>query len=212
MDIADETIENIPTGGAGSEKPREESRADGSPISARKLAANRCNAKQSTGPRTEEGKRRSRQNALKHGILSSVLVIKDGDGTEDAEEFDHLFAELQGDLAPVGALENMMVESIAVAYWRARRALQAENGLVQRRYASWKEDKESNGMLRPKPGQAAIDDDHRIPMGDFMDSILRYEAANNRHLATLLKQLDSLQRARKESTVPTPPANEVPDD
>ena len=211
MNITDKTIETIPTALVASEQPGKENRSEGNPISEKKLAANRNNAKQSTGPRTEEGKRRSRRNAVKHGILSSVLVIKEGDGTEDAEEFDHLFAELQGDLAPVGALENMMVESIAIAYWRARRALQAENGLVRRRFASWKRDK-AGGPFQPSADQAAIDDDRRLPMGDYMDQILRYETANHRHLAFLLRQLDSLQRARKESPVPTPPANEVPDD
>jgi hypothetical protein len=46
----------------------------GKTISARKLAANRANARRSTGPRTPEGKRRSRANALKHGLSVSVLA------------------------------------------------------------------------------------------------------------------------------------------
>ena len=39
-----------------------------------RLAANRLNAQKSTGPRTEEGKSRSRANALKHGLCASVVV------------------------------------------------------------------------------------------------------------------------------------------
>ncbi len=39
------------------------------PLSKR-TAANRRNAQMSTGPRTEEGKSRSRRNAVKHGILA----------------------------------------------------------------------------------------------------------------------------------------------
>jgi hypothetical protein len=109
---------------------------------------------------------------------------------------------LRRDLAPVGTLEDMMVESIAVAYWRARRALQSENGLVRRRFALWKQDK-AGGYFQPNADQAAIDDDRRIPMGTCMDQILRYEAANRRHLAFLLNQLDSLQRARNEANADT---------
>jgi len=116
---SDKTIKTIPRPG---EKRSEKNPGSGNPISAKKLAANRRNAKQSTGPKTKEGKRRSRRNSITYGLLTSVLLIKDGDGTEDAAEFARLFTELRRSLAPDGALEAMVVESIAVAYWRARRS------------------------------------------------------------------------------------------
>lgn len=40
----------------------------------KQIAANRRNALKSTGPRTPEGKARSRWNALKHGILAKAVV------------------------------------------------------------------------------------------------------------------------------------------
>ncbi len=46
------------------------------PLSPNKLAANRENARRSTGPRTAEGKLASRMNAVKHGILSSAVVVR----------------------------------------------------------------------------------------------------------------------------------------
>ena len=36
----------------------------------KKIEANRKNSKRSTGPRTEEGKQRTAQNAHKHGLLA----------------------------------------------------------------------------------------------------------------------------------------------
>jgi hypothetical protein len=48
------------------------------------LAANRRNAQKSTGPRTEEGKRRVMLNGLKHGLRSRSFrqsLIKSGEGT-----------------------------------------------------------------------------------------------------------------------------------
>jgi hypothetical protein len=48
------------------------------------LAANRANARKSTGPRTEEGKRRVRLNGLKHGLRCSSFresLIKSGEST-----------------------------------------------------------------------------------------------------------------------------------
>ena len=45
------------------------------PISPEQLAANRANAQKSTGPRTPEGKSKSRLNAFRHGITAQVIVM-----------------------------------------------------------------------------------------------------------------------------------------
>lgn len=37
----------------------------------KQIAANRINAKRSTGPRSAEGKRRARNNAFRHGFVTS---------------------------------------------------------------------------------------------------------------------------------------------
>ena len=46
-------------------------------ISQEKLKANQQNAKQSTGPRTDEGKQSSAKNAIKHGLLAKQAVLSD---------------------------------------------------------------------------------------------------------------------------------------
>ena len=91
-------------------------------VSPKKLEANRRNAQRSTGPRTEAGKDRSRRNALKHGVLASDVLIKSGTGAEDAHRFETLLGELFDDLEPVGTFEEMLVEKIAVCWWRQKRA------------------------------------------------------------------------------------------
>ena len=87
-----------------------------------RLAANRANAQQSTGPSTARGKAVACQNATRHGLLSAKLFLED----EDPEEFQALFADLAGSLNPVGALELTLVERIAVTIWRQRRLVHAE--------------------------------------------------------------------------------------
>ena len=48
----------------------------------KQIQANRNNAKKSTGPRTEQGKAASSQNALKHGLLARDAVLPGEDPAE----------------------------------------------------------------------------------------------------------------------------------
>ena len=41
----------------------------------RQIAANRRNASKSTGPTSEEGKRRSRRNAVRHGLTAEPATL-----------------------------------------------------------------------------------------------------------------------------------------
>ena len=53
-------------------------------VSAAKLEANRRNAERSTGPRSQEGKSRSRLNALTHGMTAESAIVPG----EDSAEFE----------------------------------------------------------------------------------------------------------------------------
>jgi hypothetical protein len=54
----------------------------GTPVPSR-AATNRANSQHSTGPRTESGKQRSSQNALRHGLTARTAVLP----TEDPEAY-----------------------------------------------------------------------------------------------------------------------------
>ncbi len=100
-------------------------------ITEKQIAANRRNAAHSTGPRTEEGKQIVSQNALKHGLLAREVVVSVGDGAENRQEFDAMLLDLKDYFAPQGVLEEILVEKIAVAYWRLRRAHRFEVGVIR---------------------------------------------------------------------------------
>jgi hypothetical protein len=174
---------------------------DGISISPKKQEANRRNAQLSTGPRTEEGKGRSRCNALKHGILGTALLITKGEGAEDPAEFEELLNALYDDYEPVGACEEMLVETIAVCCWRERRALRCEAGSVRRAFL------ESDFETDIERG--SIRDHLRLPSGRDLDRILRYETAIQHKLAHAFNQLERLQRARKGERIPAPVSVQV---
>ena len=90
------------------------------------LEANRLNAQKSTGPRTADGKARSSQNALKHG-LSAKYPASSG---EDPAEFAAFSEALFEDLAPEGAIEAYLVQRFADIAWRLKRVPHFEAGLM----------------------------------------------------------------------------------
>ena len=84
--------------------------------------SNRRNAQLSTGPRTTEGKRRSSQNAFRHGLYSKQLVTPD----ECAAELDELRATLRREHAPASTTEEILVDDLAQHFWRLRRFREME--------------------------------------------------------------------------------------
>src|SRR5438093_916488 len=87
------------------------------------IEANGKNAERSTGPRTQEGKARSRQNAMKHGIFASDVLLRLGEAREDAEALEALHEGLREQFGPIGEMEEQLVSSLAANLWRERRLL-----------------------------------------------------------------------------------------
>ena len=88
------------------------------PVSEQQLAANRANAQHSTGPTSVEGKKRSSQNALRHGITAQTTIMTE----EDRIRHDEFCADMLAGFAPVGALETFLASSAAEEAWRLNHA------------------------------------------------------------------------------------------
>ena len=93
----------------------------------KQIIANRRNSQSSTGPKTEDGKQKSSQNAVTHGLLAKAVIIHG----EKLSAFEKFRQSLLVDLQPEGAMENLLVEKIANYAWRLRRAVQAEAVLME---------------------------------------------------------------------------------
>jgi hypothetical protein len=91
-------------------------------------AANRRNARRSTGPRSAEGKQKSSQNALKWGLASprgGVLLP-----TECRDEFDAFRDALLAYYKPVGAAQEETARIAIDKFWCLRRASKIERGIL----------------------------------------------------------------------------------
>jgi len=98
----------------------------------KQIEANKNNARLSTGARTAEGKAIISKNSVKHGIFTKDLIISGGDGKEIEKDYNELLANLIENLNPQGQFESLLVEKIAVDFWRLKRVLRFETGSIRR--------------------------------------------------------------------------------
>ena len=95
--------------------------------SLRQIEANRRNALRSTGPTTEGGKRRSRQNAVQHGLSAETVV----EIVEDIDDYRGFEAAIIADYDARTAVERELVLRLASLLWRLRRATMIETELLR---------------------------------------------------------------------------------
>ena len=108
------------------------------------IAANRLNAQKSTGPRTEEGKAVSSQNALTHGLLAREGAIR---GEDEGEFFVHQ-TMLLGQLDPATPVEDILANRIVDLSWRLKRAARDQDQIFGRLYDQFLGD-------QPEPAEPA---------------------------------------------------------
>src|SRR4030081_3436849 len=94
-----------------------------SQISEAQLEANRQNAQKSTGPKTEEGKKRSRINATRHGLTGQFHAFSH----EHKIAFDEHCHNLMADYNPETYGEKLLAIAIAENLWRVKHRRTVEN-------------------------------------------------------------------------------------
>ena len=175
--------------------------------SSRKVEANRRNALKSTGPRTKNGKRRVARNAVRHGFFSKWLLVQHQDGKESQSEYDDFYADIRKHYQPVGWLEVLWAEKIAVWSWRLRRLIRCESGQIARALAEHSYElgqskaegpAEPESVLSSSPEIDAMTDHLFLPEKEELDKLLRYEAMINRQLNHAIAELERVQARRKE--------------
>jgi hypothetical protein len=121
----------------------------------RQIEANRRNALRSTGPKTEDGKRQSRRNALRHGLTAETVI----DGLEDSEDYRAFEDAVIADYDARTAVERELVLRLASLLWRLRRIISIETDLLkiqsdivrEHRAVSCAPEQESDSVTRLPP-------------------------------------------------------------
>jgi hypothetical protein len=115
----------------------------------RQIAANRLNAQKSSGPRTPDGKRRSRQNALRHGLTAQTVI----GALEDADEYRAFEADILAGCSPRSSVEHALASRLASLLWRLRRATAIESGLFEAEVRSLRQHPASDSPSIHKPDE-----------------------------------------------------------
>ncbi len=177
--------------------------------SERQIAANRLNARLSTGPKSAEGKALSSRNAVVHGLRAYGGLL----AGECPEEFTAMRASIFGELAPGSPLESELADRIVSLLWRLRRIPAFEVAMlawVQARERSQNSYSIGNPRLAGDPGAALAADfkDIQLVLGRSLDAFLakgladklgRYETTLQRQLSALLSELRLMQALRREN-------------
>ena len=168
-----------------------------------KTNANRDNSKKSSGPRTAEGKARSSRNSTVHGLTGKSPILP---GEDPADLLD-LAERYHADLKPDGAVEEDLVERMAVATYRLRRIARIEVGYfdLRLRYHPMPEQLNKDGRTDPLAFAYHFDCSEE----QVFDRLSRYESRIQRDYSRCLKDLQTLQNARKKEIIQTNPKRKV---
>jgi hypothetical protein len=169
----------------------------------------RINGARSQGPKTPEGKARSSQNALRHGLTADYNVLP----TESLDDFQILLQAHVDRYRPADAVEMELVQTMAIARWRLRRIGIIESGMF--------ENEIERSRVQLDMLCEHLHDDNRLAMafrtlaneGKALTLLMRYESSLNRTYDRALKQLAELQsqQVQNEPTEPaSPPVHELP--
>jgi hypothetical protein len=93
------------------------------------IEANRRNSQKSTGPRTSEGRSRSKFNALDHGCRANILVLP----TEDFGEYQEEANAWKLSWQPRNPVEEFLVDRVVNLSWLSKRIDRAQTARLTSR-------------------------------------------------------------------------------
>ncbi|HXW83163.1 MAG TPA: hypothetical protein VEJ86_02065, partial [Candidatus Binataceae bacterium] len=157
--------------------------------------------------RTTEGKRNSRMNALKHGILARDPVIARLEGDAARRDYEALLEGLAAEYQPETATEELLVLEIADATVRLRRVRLYETREAWRHRKDEREyvdiaaeefDEQLDRFRRQERRLSEVGASSlTLPPPEVANLVLRYESLLTRNLFRAIGQLRALKRERQ---------------
>jgi hypothetical protein len=169
-----------------------------------KSDAARANGAKSHGPITSEGKARSSQNALKHGLTAAFNVLPG----ESEQDFETLLQSHRDHHRPATDLEEELVHSLAVARWRLARVAAIETHLFENEMARRKEQIDTEFNDLPDLGRLAFVFGKMADHSQALSLLIRYENSLTRTCDRAFKHLLAIQKLRNEPK-PEPAKTEI---
>ena len=154
--------------------------------------ANRGNAQHSTGPKTDDGKKRARLNAHRHGLTGQILVLPE----EELAKFKTHCQNFHDRYKPQTPEEEELVQLLADTRWRIMRVPTIENNI------------QMLGAGKRRRYSGTEDDDVRLALAtaaEFRDqtkalaNLALYEQRLWRQYDQIEQRLKEAQSLRKES-------------
>jgi hypothetical protein len=156
-------------------------------------------SRSSTGPRTVEGKRRAKHNAIKHGLFADIVLTGEP-FRESRENYFRLLESLREDIQPVGALEEVLVDQLAFEFLRLGRLYRADVQVAPLVFKQLEADlkKDAPSLFNPadEVGETIV-----IRRELSSELLLRYGNAVSNQIHRTLDRLERLQRTRRGQPV-----------
>ena len=168
------------------------------------IDANRRNAQKSTGPRTPEGKAKSRRNGLQHGLTAKTCMLED----EDPEALVDLLNEIREKFNPQDTDEDFLIERMAKARFKYNRIMPIEAAIYNLRLSVDRTPKEITEALGVN-GQHAWAYMRDANGGNALSKLARYETSLLREYDRSRQELEKLQKIRAARPTPPPITDEL---
>jgi hypothetical protein len=165
-------------------------------ISEKQLAANRCNAKKSTGPNTTAGRKTVSLDAVRHGLTGHVAVL----ATEDIAAHQAFCTELIDEMAPANAMELNLAQAIAQDLWRLNRVHAIENNMFAVGVTEDDPDPDHDPAMQRALASARTFINHANKFG----LLTIYEQRIHRAVHKNRAELGLMQKERREIAAETP--------
>jgi hypothetical protein len=123
--------------------------------SEKKSEANRQNSLKSTGPKTPEGKAKSRQNSLKHGLTGKGTVLP----PDEVELFQERLHSWTNEDRPAGEIESYLLSCAVLATVRIDRCAKLDLADVAERREAANHDWEKRHRRRVRTAAKLLEDD-----------------------------------------------------